>query len=297
MFDTFQFLKDHSITLAPEGHEHCTEGNAQIDCPFCREHEKYHMGILYDTGYGNCWHCGGHNIVEIIKQLLNCSWAKAKSERDRYLSGAISPPRPPEVDPRPLTLSLPLGTKAMKNIHRQYLERRNFNNRYLESVFDIQGTGKLGKYGMRIIIPIYFQDKLVNFQGRDITDKHSKRYLFCRKENEVLNRKEILYNIDNANGRSVVVVEGPTDVWRLGHGAVATFGISYSVEQVKLLSKYDEVFIMYDSHDEAQKQAGKLADDLSLFVDYIEIINLVNVSDPGELKQSSANKIMRRLLG
>jgi hypothetical protein len=43
--------------------------------------------------------------------------------------------------------------------------------------------------------------------------------------------KETLYNLDNAKDGTAIVVEGPIDVWRIGDGAVATFGVIYTQKQ------------------------------------------------------------------
>jgi len=47
----------------------------------------------------------------------------------------------------------------------------------------------------------------------------------------------------------VIIVEGITDVWRLGDGAVATFTKNFTREQILLLKKKNikEAFVFYDS--------------------------------------------------
>jgi DNA primase len=97
---------------------------------------------------------------------------------------------------------------------------------------------------------------------------------------------------------SVVVVEGVTDVCRLGPGAVCTFGIKYKKEQVNLLSTFKNVFVMFDSNEqEAQNKAEDLAHDLNSCVDHVELITLEEAADPGDLDQKTADKIMKELIG
>ena len=97
-------------------------------------------------------------------------------------------------------------------------------------------------------------------------------------------------------GDSVVVVEGITDAWRLGPGAVATFGIQFTLMQVILLRQFESKYIMFDSADpQAIKQAEKLADYLSGFPGHVEIIE-THCGDPAELTQKEADALMGELL-
>jgi len=61
------------------------------------------------------------------------------------------------------------------------------------------------------------------------------------------------------------VVEGVFDAWRIGSGAVATFGSGYSMEQVEKIVKYPTRAICFDNEVEAQSRARKLVNDLSAF--------------------------------
>ena len=56
-------------------------------------------------------------------------------------------------------------------------------------------------------------------------------------EKSVVNYKDILYNMDRVQGEKVVVVEGITDVWRMGDGFVASFGTTLTSAQINLSDK------------------------------------------------------------
>ena len=113
-------------------------------------------------------------------------------------------------------------------------------------------------YRFRLFIPVYFNGQLVTFTTRSYNDKVTPKYLHCPKRTSSLFAKETLYNLDNAKDGTAIVVEGPIDAWRIGDGAVATFGVIYTQKQIKLLrERFKRVFIMYDA--DAQEQADATA--------------------------------------
>jgi hypothetical protein len=91
-----------------------------------------------------------------------------------------------------------------------------------------------------------------------------------------------------------VFVEGATDVWRLGVGAVAVLGIDWKKEQVAILKNFSRRFVMFDPEPLAQKRAEKLAESLSLYGGETEVITGLKC-DPGDLPQDEADQIMKEL--
>ncbi len=114
-------------------------------------------------------------------------------------------------------------------------------------------------------------------------------------EKEARHHKACLYGLDQVPGETVVIVEGITDVWRLGVGSVATFGIKYTKTQVLLLKRFKRRAILFDSADsQAQEQAEKLAKELSAFSG--ETISLIiDAKDPGTMSPKDAQDLMRQL--
>lgn len=286
-YDIKKLLDDHHVRYEiGTGNEYFN-----VTCPFpsCGD-RKLHGGISV-FGYYSCWRCGWRPIEAVIRMLINKDWDDIKekyssimSHRDRYQE---------ETKPKD-KLELPYGSKELTKNHRKYLKDRNFDPDYLIENFGLKGTSHLGKYKYRIIAPIYYNGKLVSFQGRDITDESQLKYKACPLNEEIVSHKTILYNIDNARYEGVVVVEGITDVWRMGHGSVATFGIGFRNEQVNLLSKFEKVFILYDA--DALGRADKLAEMLSgLGVDANVV--MLHKGDPADLSQEEADDIMSKLLG
>lgn len=291
-FNSLEFVQQYGIDYTTE-HHHCTGRFLNVHCPFCPGKQNYHLGLHLAEGFCNCWRCGHHSIGAVIKQLVGCSWEEVYRIRDRYSDVGRVIETIKKVSTSPFTL-LPYGVAALQETHKNYLIQRQFNPVELAKKWELSGTGHLGEYKFRIIAPIYVQNRLVSYQGRDITNRSSLKYMACRGEDEVIHHKHTLYGIDKIRGNRVVVVEGITDVWRLGDGAVATFGIKWTKQQMLLLAKYKDVLILYDLQEQAREQASKLADELAM-VTNVTLLNLETVSDPAAMPQRDADKLMKSL--
>lgn len=129
-------------------------------------------------------------------------------------------------------------------------------------------------YSLRIIIPVKDETgRIVSFQGRDITgDEHRMRYEACPKDKAVMNYKHLVYGADLAwNRDSVVAVEGVFDAWKLGPGAVATFGTGMTKEQLLMLSHWKHVTFLFDPEPEAQKHAEEYAREVAMYGSDVDI--------------------------
>ena len=111
----------------------------------------------------------------------------------------------------------------------------------------------------RLIIPIYDADqRLAGWQARYVGDCPAEvpKYLSCKG----MRKTQLLYGLAEAMCTTgpVVIVEGPTDVWRLGPGAVALFGKDMSLPQQALLDqqlpgRIVVVMLDRDAQDKAQE--------------------------------------------
>lgn len=290
MFDATQFYQDHNIPYWTEG-KNVQKGWVNIKCPFCGDTSN-HFGYNLNKGYTNCWLCGWHHIESAIVSLLDCSVYEALKIRNDYSTSR--PKLKIRKTKRPTTIELPLGCRQMGEMHKNYLKKRNFDPAELESEFDLMGCGYVGDYKFRIIAPIYFNGKLVSYQGRATNNKTSPKHKACKKTLEIIDHKTILYNIDNCKNDKVVIVEGIADCWRMGHNSIATFGTGFTQEQILLIKqRFSEAFILFDFN--AQEQADQLAAMLSGIGMKITIIDLAD-DDPAEMSDKQAKKLMREVL-
>lgn len=298
-YNILALLKEQGVRVDEEG-KNCSPGWVQTRCPFCGDRSN-HLGYNLEGGFFSCWKCSGKPLIPALEAILNLSKDKVYALLANYrLRPSDTPDHSSSNTALKQTnygpLKLPQGCGMLMENHKNYLRKRNFDPDYLERVYNLQGTGPIGDYKLRIIAPIHYRGRLVSYQGRDVTGLSQLRYKACRQEEELIEHKKMLYAIDMAMRPSVIVVEGIADAWRLGLGAVSTFGIKFTLDQVKLLRPYKRRFILFDSGEkeqQAQVQAEKLAHALNVFSGENILITLDGGFDPGDMPQEEANALMR----
>lgn len=296
MFDAVNFLKDNNIRYWTEGNN-VTVGWVNIKCPFCSDTSN-HCGINPNKKYVYCWKCGHHFLDELLSALLSIARIKTKEIIREYETIKILPSHNRKRVNNNKKILLPNGAKELEEKHRKYLIKRRFNPDKIIKEWKIKGTGPVGIFKHRIIIPIYYKNKLVSYQGRDITEQSSLRYLTCSPENEVVFHKKILYGLDNVRNRKAIVVEGVFDAWRFGFGAVATFGSTNTQKQILTAIKYiDDFYICFDPNDSlAQIKAEKLGLTISSLGKKVTVIDIGIDGDPADLSENEAKYIKKSLL-
>ncbi len=291
-----RFLHDHNIPYTTSGTKHNRRGWVQIGCPFCAGGAGNHLGIKLPGEFATCWRCKGKSMLQVIQSLLMVSWTEAQAILHKYKTNTKArKDKKQKIKLLKKIVKLPMGATNLKPRHDYYLESRNFDPEYLEKTFDLKGTGPIGDYKHRIIAPITLQDTLVSYQGRDITNRAKLKYKACRNVNEAFPHKHTLYGADLAKSERVIVVEGITDVWRLGPGAVASFGTSFTSAQIKMLCKeWKQAFVLFDSEPAALQAANHLGTTLAVTGMDVEILSL-DKGDPGDMKQCDASALMKEL--
>ena len=94
------------------------------------------------------------------------------------------------------------------------------------------------------------------------------------------------------------------DAWKLGAGAVCTFGSSVTQEQVLEMSHWRKVFLAFDHEPAAIEHARDVAKQLSSLGTEAFLVNTDfgldsagNVRDVGDLSVSEARDFMKDVLG
>lgn len=202
--------------------------------------------------------------------------------------------RTPKMRKRDAVRPPHLGT--LSSAHRRYLRARNFDPGELIEKWDLMGAGHLsGPWRWRIVAPVRsMSGRIVAYTGRAIHPDVRPRWKTTEKDKLADDPRKIIYGIDRVEGDSVLIVEGPSDVWRMGYGSVALLGIDWKPEQAFVLRSFAKRFIMFDPQKEAQKRARELANWLSPFPGETEIITGIG-SDPGDLSDAESYKIMQEL--
>lgn len=301
-FNAEQFLLDYNIEYWDTG-KNVSPGWISINCCMGCGDNSNHGAFEIKTGRYSCFRCGTHWAIKAIANLTNTSFNQAKKIQKKY-SDHIYIDKKQQPDHIYINkITFPSGTQQLTKKAKEYLIGRDFDPEYLAKEWGLMSTGNTGEYKFCILAPIYLNGRLISYQCRDITDKATTPYRPCHIDQSVYNFEYSLYGIDKAinrldksNKRKCIVVEGITDVWRLGPGAVATFGINFTNQQISLLKKsFDEIFILFDPEDIAQEKADQIYNLLRGFGKKVEVFTLES-GDPGSLPDNEAKKITGELL-
>lgn len=239
-FDILRYLEDRGIRYWTEG-DNISEGWIGIQCIFPACGDPYnHLGVNLDNKRYSCWMCGeSGDIISFIRELEGVRFVVAKNIVEQYQEGFKRQRRENRHEKRQYDTVLPKGFMSISNDNVPSIVRHYFETRNLSVDLCVRynlGYCKHGKYGMRLIVPIYLNDEVVSFQAVDVTGKQDKKYLDCPEDRAIIYNKHLLYGIDGV-GEQVILVEGVTDKWAIGRDGVALFGKGYTAEQLVLLKK------------------------------------------------------------
>ena len=174
-----------------------------------------------------------------------------------------------------------LRVDLLQPIHhaRQYLVSRGIDPEYVGKTYDVSYCQSAGaEYPMahgRLIIPIVMREAMVGWQARYVGDLDWKSWSPPKYYNPPgMNKRMMLYGFDQARPSSFcVVVEGASDAWAVGPGAVALLGKSMSQQQFDLIrTHWRAAVVMLD--DDAEQAADKVCNQLR------DVMPVVRVSLP-----------------
>ena len=267
-FDVFSFLQEYSVPFATEGKKHTRPNWVNTPCPFCSGTEGFHLGCNLDSGAWYCWRCGKKDRLDVVMSLSGLSRREAlsviyeHSEKSPLLRTPLSLNEKPVARRKPKTIPMPFGTEeSLSKMAVGFLKKRNYDPSELVSIWGIKSTGPMGNYKYRIVIPYKRRGDTFSYQSRDYTGKRTPKYMACPKEEEAIPHKSVLYGMEYVRSPSVVLVEGPFDVWRVGRGrAVCGSGVELTPAQINILSKYKKVYGWFDPDKAGQRQIEEVAE-------------------------------------
>jgi len=287
-----EYLEEHLDRVWTKGKNvHVKRGAVAVRCPFCDDSSN-HLQI-YPNGEIQCWKCRIHGgIARLIREIEGCGWRRAD---EIAVSLVMKDERIDDIR-RPDDLEMPDGfIRDLPGIHRKYLEGRNFDPDRISRDYGVGAVHNVGIYSFRLIIPMILDGRTVHFTGRDVTDKSKLRYKNCPDDRAVVPSSELLYNIDSVTGSTVLIVEGPTDVWRMGIGTVAMMTTHLAMGRVDLLRRkgVKRVFVMYDTG------AEEFLPDLVSMIYWTDEVFGIRVpdgfNDPAELPEDVAKALRREI--
>jgi DNA primase len=140
--------------------------------------------------------------------------------------------------------------------------------------------------------------RIMSFTARDITDQQSPPYLHLPKNKSIIDPKNAIFNYDTiVSGGDVLINEGAFDSMKLGDGAICTFGADISILQAVWLKKKSirTAYILYDNDKTGRRKARKVARIIAPLSKRVEIVELTEHGDPGELSLAEAQILKDRL--
>lgn len=283
-------LSEYSIPTGPASHYHVRQGWVNIDCPYCSpDSQGWYMGYSIGGNFLNCWRCGNHPLVNTVMMITGLPYNEVKKILNDLETEHFEKKKPIGK------LVIPTGVKELHSAHRYYLLKRGFNWNKIELIWKIQGIGIASRLSWRIWIPIHYHGEIVSWTTRSISHNLKiARYISAAENEEVMSHKKLLYGEDFAR-HAIIVNEGPLNAWRIGPGAVATFGSGYSIEQLERMSKYPTRAICFDNEPEAQRRARKLVNDLSVFPGDTYNVTL-DAKDAAEESNKNIQRLRKEIL-
>ncbi len=286
MQSILEVLEELGIEYREHGdHHHVSQNWIGFDCPFCSPSSgKFRMGYKLSTGFVNCWSCGSHPLASALHES---SGRPYQAIRD-LLQGITSSSFRERVRGN---LVIPAGLGPLLHPHRKYLRDRGLDPEVLEKLWGLQGYGIHGKLPWRIFIPVHLNGEVVSWTTRSIGTKEP-RYLNAKPNEEKFSAKTMLFGEDFAR-HAVIVVEGPLDAMRVGPGAVAVMGVSYSHAQMIRISKYPIRAVCFDK--DAQGRARTLVDDLKVLPGNTYRV-VLDSKDPGSATDTEITRLRKEFL-
>lgn len=300
--DITEFFDDHDIQYWTEG-KNVTKGWVNIQCPFCDD-DSNHLGIKLDDFRCSCWKCGKKNIIRTIKEVLNISYREAKDHFKKLdvknIIRIVSEYENAEIGRAENFVVFPKeATKHFPKMHKDYLRSRGLKPLETIRKYKLRSVYNFGKYRFRIIIPIFKYGKIITYTSRDVSGYSKIKYLHAGPKECLVKAKNTIYGFDEIpKGGDAVLVEGVFDKWKLGSGAIGSFGTTISGKQMVELSEMEinNLFIFFDNDKPGRIAAKRVSKELAPLAKHTEIIRLdIDYEDPGKLTREQAELVMRSL--
>jgi len=272
-----------------------------INCPYCvgsssrQRDDKYRCGIFHLKLRYHCWRCKRtgslFELLETLVGLTHDEYQRILGNKNQYLEDTPANTirrklinKEHDKIKSPETVTLPSSTAIDKITIKTYpLLKKFLYDRKIDVEtcweYEARYTGNAGEFAQRLIIPIYENDRLVAWQGRDITNKSKTKY---HTHGNVM--QTLYWSTWCENPTRIYLVEGIFDCWRMEYNVVSSFSKSLTRRQRMLLVKdqqISELIICWDS--DAYKESVQTARDLAPILDRVGVVRLPDGTDPDTL--------------
>ena len=291
----------------------------RINCPFCGETKQklyinHRWGRGFDEFPGSLFWWASHcfvndclsdygNSSELKRRVYLTRNTRSRCDEFPIEVGIIQEPiKGPVQDPGQCVL-----LEELDSTHPAccYVRNRGFNpaelsKNYRVSFCDTALPGFRGAAG-RLIVPIIMDGEQLSWQGRYFPDVDWKatgipKYYNCPG----VSKRLLVYGLDEAKAIPsrpfCIIVEGVTDVWALGPGAVCILGKSMSEHQFDKIKRagFKNILVMLDA--DAKDDASDL---ISKFRSFASVVNveIPENTDPASMIQVDSNGVWDLIYG
>jgi hypothetical protein len=225
-----------------------------VCCPMCNDTRfRLHIGHLYGTRESK--DRNNENLAYCFNGGCPLNMRQPEAYRELYemLTGSkLYDLGKAGVKPGKVVSKMPAGwpgemirVDKLPSNHKcvLYLEQeRSFDVKVLAESYNVHycNSSKFKVCEGKFVVPIYLKGRMVGWQARCCFDVDDWSSVFTPKyyTDPNFSKSATFYNIDEAQKcPTAVVMEGVTDVWRLGSPGLASLGASLSPRQMELLVK------------------------------------------------------------
>lgn len=305
---------DAKIILDHYGFKISTENDGLIRSNCAIHGGDNETAFVWNTN-NNLWYCytgecGGGDVFTLIEKMENCTFAQSI----KIVAGILGLDISCMTMTRKRNVILEDNRKWLDSMGKKktQIDRKDdsiyclpYTNYYYDESFDRFDKDLLlffhsnfcklypstmGLLYNKLVIPIYFKERLEGVALRDTTGTFQPKWMYDPQHWKI---SHILYNYDNAlehikkyKESNIILVEGIFDVWSyhaIGiYNVVAIFGSSLSKTQGNLLLNTGlEWILSFDNDNAGVKCTKKVLEQYGLKAD-IKIITLPEGKDPGD---------------
>lgn len=231
------------------------KGFHTLKCQVCNDY-KIRAGFKFDGGAVgfSCFNCGAkgkysptehaYSISDNMMSILTSFGVPEDEVKKAIAKNFFNPSVITKTESEKKGLAfptkecpLPYNTYPITSDESPWCEvaRQYLLNRGIDPTISKFFVSESPHYLCRVIIPYYFRDKIVYWQGRSMDESIDPRY-----KNPVVDKDNIFFNMDEIyryTDDPLFVSEGPLDALSIGKTAIATLGSVLSEFQIRELKK------------------------------------------------------------
>ena len=273
-----------------------TDGWINIQCPFCDDASN-HCGTDIDSLQFSCWKCREsgnfswliHVITGVstdyVEELLDTGAVNFRTDVADQINDIGKTKNQEETASRKIKIQFPKEAERItintdSDLFLHFIERRRLT---IKTCIEYGCyICEYGEYKMRMIIPVYFENKLVAWQAMDMTGMAELKYR--TSPGAFINDYLSSYDVIKPGGR-MILTEGRMDEWRVGENTVCTFGTSLTTRQKRLIydKKPKELIFAWDG--EAYQYAKEMGQEMAPYIGNIKVLELPWGIDPDDYGQ------------